>query len=132
VRSSPSLNRDTGGREGGAAGRGGRRLAIDGRRASREVGPRNGRGNEGGGKAQGLIAIKRDLREEREARGDGGRGQSCGGAIGRSRGKESGGRKEKGRREVGSRCQLPRGKRKEERGPGPLRVGGKWAGGLKR
>jgi hypothetical protein len=90
VRSSPSLNRDRGGREGGAVGRGGRRLAIDGRRASREVGPRNGRGNEGGGKARGLIAIKRDLREEREARGDGGRGQSCGDAIGQSRGKERG------------------------------------------
>jgi hypothetical protein len=37
-------------------------------------------GNEGGEKERGLIAIKRDLREERKARGDGGRGQTCGGA----------------------------------------------------
>jgi hypothetical protein len=81
------------------------------------VGTRNGRGNEGGGKARGLIAIKHDLREERKARE---RGQArpelrrC--ANGRSRGRKG---EEEGRgrhRQVGPRCQRLRGKRKKEEG----------------
>jgi hypothetical protein len=78
---SSTLNRDEG-REGGEAeGCGDRRLAIDGRRPSREVGPRKGRENEGGGKARGLIA--KLLRVKDGKRGWGkpsGRGRSYGGA----------------------------------------------------
>jgi hypothetical protein len=78
--------------------RGGRWLAIDGRRASRKVGPGNGRGNLREGKARGLIAIKRDLRKERKARRDGrARPKLRWCTIGRRRGKE----RERGRRRGG-------------------------------
>jgi hypothetical protein len=103
------------------------------------VGLRNGRRNEGGGKARGLIAIKCDLREERKARGGGGRGQSCSGAqLGRAeerKGEEEGrGR----RRQVGPRCQWLRGKKKKRRhgrGPCGRSLGGpvgRWAERLRR
>jgi hypothetical protein len=81
------------------------------------VGPRNGRVNEGGGKARGLIAIKCDLREERKARERGqARPELRRRANGRSRGRKG---EEEGRgrrRQVGPRCQRLRGKRKKEEG----------------
>jgi hypothetical protein len=95
------------------------------------VGPRNCRGNGGGGKARGLITIKRDLREERKARE---RGQArpelqrCtnGGAEeGKGRKKGEGGADRWGPGVSG--C----GKKRRKEG-GPLWGKEKWAGGPKR
>jgi hypothetical protein len=116
VRSNSSLNRNRGRGEGNEKARR-RRLAIDGRRASREVGPRNGRGKLREGMARELIALKRDLRKERKARRDGwARPELRRRTVGRSRGKERRGRKEKGAPTGGDTVSATAGKKEKEAG----------------